>query len=914
MNEPVRVGLLGPLVAARGSDQVDLGPAKQRAVLAVLLLRANQPVSVDAIIDAVWDERPPADGPNVVSKYVGRLRRLTGVVIDRTAAGYLAHADHTTLDVADFERRIARAREGHVDVRAELAGALALWRGTPLAGMSGVFFDTARQRLGEQRMAALEERVDIDLATGVPADLVVELTGLVAEHPLRERLAGQLMRALHLAGRQADALTVHQRLRTRLRDELGIDPGREITALYERILRDDDVAPRPARRDRRIAHPVPSQLRHDIPDFVGRDAELSELSGTSVPICAIDGIAGVGKTATALHLAHRVADRFPDGHLYVDLRGFDSDHAPLAPADVLGRFLRALGVAPQRVPTDPDEMAALYRSALARRRVLIVLDNAVSPEQVRPLLPGTSGSLVLVTSRRSLAGLAVRDGAHRITLGTLPPDDAAALVTGIVGGRRAQARPAAVTELARLCGHLPLALCVAAQRVANHPTMTLADVVDELVAERGRLDALEVDGDDSSAVRAVFSWSYRALDDAAARAFRLLGLHPTPEFGLPAAAALLDASHADTRRLLATLTGLHLVQDNGKGRYQLHDLMRVYAMERAVAADSAAERTAAVRRVLSWYVHTSDAAGTVLVPYRQRAELGDPPDEPVAFRSPEHALDWYETERANLIAAQQQAIDIGAPDVAWQLPVTMWDVFYLRSQWADWIAAHELGVSAARAAADVVGEAGVLTSLGHAYLEVGRAADALAVIEVALARWRAAGHRWGEGMALHILGGVDKAMGRLADSVDHYRQALAMHAEIDNKWGIGWTLAALGTTYHELRDYERALETSQRATAMWRDMGDRYGEGFTLTDLGDDYVELGRFDDAVAHYRMAADLNHQIGNGWSEAAALTGLGNAMRATGRTAEARASWSRALDILDDLGDPRADTLRDRLAALT
>lgn len=932
MDESVRLGVLGPITASRGDEQVDLGPLKQSAVLAVLLLHANQPVSTDVIVDAVWAERPPEHGPNVVSKYVGRLRRLIDGpetppddgILRRVGPGYLARVDDSTFDLAEFTRRAAYARQlrragDRSGVRTELTAALGLWRGRPLAGLSGPFFDAARERLLEQRMTVLEERIEIDLACGAHAELIVELTGLVAEHPLREHLAGQLMRALYLSGRQADAFAVFHRLRARLRDQLGVDPGREITARYEQILRNEPGSPAAAHPRPPTEHAVPAQLRRDIPDFTGRTAESSELVGLlgdrTPPICAIDGIAGVGKTALVMHLAHRLADRFPDGQLYADLRGFTSDQPPLSPGDVLGQFLRALGVVPLRIPTEVDEQAALYRSTLTGRRVLVVLDNAVSPDQVRPLLPGTAGSLTLVTSRRSLGGLCVRDGAHRIVLGTLSPGEAAGLITRIVGERRVRAHPDAVAELAALCGHLPLALRIATQQLAIDPTLTLADLVAELAEERSRLDVLVTEGDDSSTVRAAFSWSYQALDPDTARAFRLLGLHATAEFGLPVAAALLGIDPGPTRKLLARLTSGHLLTENGRGRYQYHDLMRAYAAELADIEDTEAERDAARRRALTWYLRTADAAGTALVPYRQRPDLGVAATEyePVSFESSELALEWYEVERINLVAAQRQAIDLGETAVGWQLPVTMWDFCYLRSRWTDWIETHELGLVAARADGDRVGEAGVLTSLGHAYLEVNRLADARTTAEQALRVWRDIGHRWGEGMALHIIASVHKSAGHATEAIEGYLRALAVHTEIDNRWGIGWSMAALGTTYRSVGEFDKALHSLLRATAIWREIGDPYGEGFALNDLGDTYLELDRFAEAVDHYQQAANLNREVGNQWSEAMALTGLGNAMLAMGKPDAATESWQAALTIFERLGDPRTEPVRDRLASL-
>jgi DNA-binding SARP family transcriptional activator/tetratricopeptide (TPR) repeat protein len=928
VRDAVEFELLGPVAARFHHDELPLGSPKQAGVLAVLLLHANHPISASAIIDAVWDDRPPANGPNVVSKYVSRLRRVLSVgsvpVLSRTRAGYLARADSATLDLAAFEQQLAQSRELRrsddlTTARDRLATALARWHGVPLAGLAGSYFRTARERLLDQYLVAMEERLEIDLALGRHAEVLVELTGLVNEHPLRERLAAQLMLALYRTGRQSDSLAAFHRLRIALADELGIDPGADASTLHERILRQDPdlTESRSAGTYPGTTGPIPAQLRHGISNFIGRTEQLAELhtmldeQHTTMLICAIDGAAGIGKTEFALHFAHQISDRFPDGQLYLDLHGFSPDDAPVAPEEALGQSLRALGADPARIPADVTERASLYRSMLAGRRVLVVLDNARDPEQVRPLLPGSPTTLVLVTSRKTMAGLVVRDGARRITLDVMPVAESVDLLIRIIGPDRIAAESREAHDLVALCGQLPLALRIVAHRIAAQPQLRLADLVAELRTERDRLDVLVTEGDETSAVRSVFSWSYRTLTLDVASAFRLLSLHPGSEFGLPVASAILAVPLADARRLLSALTGAHLVHSDREGRYQSHDLMRLYALERAVAEETECDRAAAVRRALEWYLGNADAAGAVLVPHRRRAELSLSGSMGLlTFGSTRDALDWCETERTNLLAAQHQAIEVGLDTLAWQMAVSLWDFYFLRSYWVDWIDTHELALPAARRGGDRTGEAGVLTSLGHAYLEAGRFTDAVSVITAALECWREIPDQWGEGITLHLLASTIMRLGRLAEAEHLFDQALRVHDQTGNRWGAAWSLATQGTLYRAIGAHQRALDSAQRARVLWHDLGDQYGETFVLNDLGDIFLQLRQFDQAGESYRDAVALSRQIGNRWGEATGLAGVGDTAQQTGHDEVARESWRRALVIFERIGDPTAEAIRQRL----
>jgi hypothetical protein len=482
-------------------------------------------------------------------------------------------------------------------------------------------------------------------------------------------------------------------MRRRLADELGVDPSSGLQERYQQILRRDPglAAPGPVSQQPKR---IPSQLPHDIRGFIGRRTQFGRLRGIvavgdaepdqhAPVILVIDGPAGVGKTALAIDWAHRVIGQFPDGQLFTDLRGFDA-RGPLPPGEVLGQFLRALGVDSRDVPAEVEEQAALYRSVLAGKRVLVVLDNAFSSDQARPLLPGHPGCLVVVTSRNRLTGLVARDGARQLTLDVLGHLDACALLAQIIGTDRVTAEPQAAADLARTCGYLPLALCIAAEQAAAHHHLTLADLAVSLNDEQARLDILDR-AESSTAIRAAFSWSYRALPPDAARVFRLLGLHATPDVSAHAAAALAGVPAEQIRRDLATLVRGHLLEETDRGRYRLHDLLHLYAAERAREDEDQPECEAATRRVLDWYLHTADKANQLLLPQRLRVPL-DPPAAgctPLVFTGYDAALHWCDAECANLVAATRQAAKLRLHDPAWKLPIALLDYFYLRKCWND---------------------------------------------------------------------------------------------------------------------------------------------------------------------------------------------------------------------------------------
>ncbi len=677
-------------------------------------------------------------------------------------------------------------------------------------------------------------------------------------------------------------------------------------------------------RTRRGGVPRPAQLPADTANFVGRVDAISRLdelisaagrSTGAVVITAIGGTAGVGKTALAVHWAHRVTSRFPGGTLFANLRGYDPSGPPAGPGNVLDGFLRALAVAPEAIPPDTESRSALLRTLLAGKRTLILLDNAASAAQVRPLLPGSPGCLVLVTSRSRLAGLVARDGATPVTLDRLPRHEAVLLLSRAIGAGRVDAEPAAAATVASLCGHLPLALRIAADRAAARRHMTLSDLARQLAAERDRLDLLTTGADDHTDVRSVFSWSYRALPGGAARMFRLLGLHRGLDIGPQAAAAAAALPVAAAQRLLDLLADVHLIVEARPGRYRLHDLLRIYAAERAHADESPRDREDAVRRMLGWYLHSADAAGRVLLPQRRRVQLDPPaPDcHPMSFPRYAGALEWCESERANLVAAIRHAAAAGEDVIAWKLAVSLWAFFDLRKPWADWIGCSRIGLAAARRARDRQGEASVLSSLASAYLDLRRFDEALRCYQQALAISRETRDRRSEASCLNNVGSTYFELNRFDDAAACFEQALAMSQETGDRRSRVIGLNNLGETCQRLGRTGESLDFLQQALELSRETGYRAGEGAALNNIGSAYLRMRRFGDAAGWLRQALELRQRIGDRYGEAETLRLLGQAQQQTGQPEAAQRSWRQALTILEDLGDPAAADLRNEIAGI-
>jgi tetratricopeptide (TPR) repeat protein len=666
--------------------------------------------------------------------------------------------------------------------------------------------------------------------------------------------------------------------------------------------------------------PVPRQLPGAVPRFIGRSAELAQLTslldqaadgGSTVVISAIGGTAGVGKTALAVHWAHLVAGRFPDGQLYVNLRGFGPSAAPMAPAEAVRVFLEGLGVAVERIPLGLGARAGLYRSLLAGRRMLIVADNARDPELVRPLLPGTPGCLVLVTSRNQLTGLAAADGAHLLTLDTLSEAEARELLENRLGQQRVAAEPGSVTELTGLCSRLPLALSIAAARAAARPELPLATLAAELRGTDARLDALG-SRDAVTDVRTVFSWSCRQLTEPAARVFRLLGVHPGPDITVPAAASLAGLPRGQAEAALAELAGAHLVTEHVPDRYALHDLLRAYAAEQARDIDDDATRHAALQRVLDHYLHTAATASSQLNPFGEPVALDVPqpgvrPEQPAGR---EQAAEWFHAEQQVLLGAIARAASDGFSTHAWQLPWATATFFSWHGYWHELAATQESGLAAARQLGDLAAQAEIHRYLGRARAQLGDYTEAIVQLTALMELGQQLGSTITQARAHIDLGRVYDLQGRDSDAAPHAEQALRLYHAAGHRPGAAVALNAVGWSLTRLGRYQEAVDYIAQALAIHCELGDQLGEANTLDTLGYAYHLLGKPAEAIDCYERTLDLYGETGDRRSQAMTLTHLGDAHHAVGDGDAARRAWHRALDILDDLQHPDAGQLRSRL----
>lgn len=720
--------LLGPITAESGGRQLDLGYPKQRHILAVLLLSPNRVVGTDDLIDRVWGDDPSDSVRATLHSYLSRLRGTlagAGVELVRAQGGYSVSVDEADIDVHRFRRLVAEARTVPDEVAAaRLDEALDLWRGSPLAGLETLWAVAVRTGLAGERLAARLDRTDARLRLGQHTGLLGDLSADTEAHPLNERLASQYLLALHRNGRTSDALAHFRALTRRLADELGSAPGPELRSLHERILRADPVLAAQPVAAAAPSSPVPRQLPPTPRSFTGRARALAALDDGGGLVAVITGPGGIGKSSLAIEWAHQHLDRFPDGQLYVNLRGFDRS-APVTVGAAVRGFLDALGVAPGSVPADLDTQIGLYRSLVAGRRLLVVLDNAADTAHVNALLPGSPGGTALVTSRRPLLGLVATQGARSVRLGLLSDAESRDLLAGHLGADRLAEEPEATTALVDRCGGLPLALGIVAARAATRPDFPLATLADELRDLGRALDALDL-GEAELSLRTVFSWSYRTLGEQAARLFRLLGLHPGPDVGRGAAASLLGVPVPEARRALTELTDGHLLTEHAPGRFTLHDLLRAYACELTAATDTDADRDPAVRRLLDHYVHTAHAAALLLSPHRHPIDLAPP--APGTTPTPPHtydeALTWFHTEQALLRTAVTDAARAGYPTHAWQLAWAQADFLSHNGNWQDLHDTQRAALSAATEAGDIAGQANAHQSLAQAHLGLGNPDEA----------------------------------------------------------------------------------------------------------------------------------------------------------------------------------------------
>jgi DNA-binding SARP family transcriptional activator len=891
-----------------------------RTVLAVLLWRANRPVPTDELADMVWDGAPPGGAPEAIRSLVMRLRRRldeqAAARIVTRAPGYAIEVSSHELDASRLETLTHQAdaaiRAGRwAEATRTAAEALGLWRGTPLADVpSQLLRDQWVPNLEQLHVQVLAGRIEADLHEGRHEQLIPELQELTARHPLREHFHGQLMLALAGSGRRAEALAAYQEACRTLAAELGIDPGGELRRLHQRILAGDasltapptaSDAPGPAPAQ---TAPVPRQLPASVRSFVGRQAEADRLDGLvrqaaktagggTVVISAIDGMAGVGKTALAIHAAHRLAGEFPDGHLFIDMHGYTQGREPRSAGEALEVFLRALGVPPQRVPSGTDERAAMFRQRLAGTRTMIVLDNAASAAQVRPLMPGSAGCLVLVTSRRRLKGL---DEAHVLTLDVLPRTDALELFRTVASPGRVPPDDPLLPEIVYLCAQLPLALRIAAALLRHRPVWTLEYLATLLRAQQTRISALS---DGERDLGAIFDLSYRSLPDAEQLMFRCLGLIPGPDFDSYATAALTGTDPSAAARLLEDLVDHNLVIQHVPGRYRLHDLIRLYV--RALAdRDPVLARDAALNRFMDYYQHTAARADALIARFPRLAPAGPVPAHAPALPDADAGRTWLRAERPNLLAALRHATSHGRHERAVALTANMATLLRNDGPWSEALALHTGAIATARSHGDRAGQAAALIQLGVVRNLTGDCQGALDALEHASQLYRELGNPLGQANALTQLGDIRGFVDDCPGAAHDLEQALRLYRELGNPLGQANVLARLGDIRRYTGDFPGAIPGLEQALRLYQQLGDRNGQGSVLISLSNAQRLTGDFAGAARNLEEALRLNGYLDHQLGRANTLSEFGELRRLTGDYPDAARYLEQGLQIYQDLGN--------------
>jgi DNA-binding SARP family transcriptional activator/tetratricopeptide (TPR) repeat protein len=913
-----------------------MGAAQQRAVLAALAVDAGRPVMLQTLVDRVWDEAPPAGSRSALYAHITRIRqalhdggaggqRQVGPV--RRAGGYVLDVDPDRVDLHRFRDMVAAARDG-ARSDAERAGllraALDLWQGPPLADLSSQWATRMRDSWSQQRLDAVVAWGQAELRLNRPAEVIGPVRDLLADHPLAEPLVAVLLRALASAGRDAEALDHYATARARLVSELGAEPGPELRAIHEAVLRGEFDVPVVATSGGH--RPVPAQLPANVRGFSGRDTELRQLDDiltgppgghpSTVLISAVSGTAGVGKTALAVHWAHRVADRFPDGQLHVNLRGFDPDGRIMDTAAAVRGFLDSLGVPAEQIPTGFEAQVGLYRSLLAGKRVLVVLDNARDADHVRPLLPGTGTAVAVVTSRNVLIDLVAADGAYPLALDLLTEVESRELLERRLGPRRVASEPDAARWIIEICARLPLALTLVAARAATHPSFSLAAVAAELADAAHRASVSDDRDDVIGRVRAVFSWSYTMLSPAAARLFRLLGLHPGPDATAPAVASLAGLPLPHVWPLLAELGRAGLLGEQVPGRYGCHDLLAAYAAYLTDTQDSEQEREAATVRLLDHYIHTAHAADRHLNPTRDPIQVPLAPPAPGVtpeqLADQQTALQWLDAERSVLLAAQQAAAAAGRDAETWQLPWVLHTLLQRRGRWYEAAGAWQAAMPAARRLPHPAA-AYVHRNLGGTLIRLGDDEQAHVHFQHALQLHTEAADSVGQAHTHHALCSLWDRRERSDQALDHAQRALALYQATDHRFGQADALNAVGWCHARLGDHAQALTYCQQALALNQQLGDRYGQANTWDSLGYAHHHLNQHAEAADCYQHALILFRDLGDRYNEATTLTRVGEAHHAAGQPEQARAAWVTALEILTALNHSDADLVRAKLATL-
>jgi DNA-binding SARP family transcriptional activator/tetratricopeptide (TPR) repeat protein len=956
----IQFDVLGPLRVRTDAGEVPIRGTRDRIVLAMLLLHPGEMVLMERLVDAVWESEPPQNARNQVQGCVSRLRKQLAAAgaerqIVTTPHGYLIDVGHQNVDLLQFrqlrdEARSATAEGDREAARSKYRAALMLWRGIPLSDIDSPVVRRITVAMDEDRAQALEERIEIDLALGGAGQMVAELTALVEQYPYREALQGALMRALFRAGRQAEALAVYRGVRQLLRDELGAEPGEDLQQLHQAILSQDPAlrSPPPTKDHAVIDRLIPRELPADVAGFTGRIEALAKLDkllpgGEAVTpgpvvISAIAGMAGVGKTALAVHWAHQIADRFPDGQLYVNLHGFDPMRPPMEPAQAIRGFLDALQVPADRIPIRVEAQAGMYRSLVADRRMLVMLDNARDAAQVRPLLPGSNGCMVLVTSRNQLPSLVSFEGAHPLELDMMTDAESRQLLEHRLGAERLAAEPEATDAIITRCARLPLALAIVAARAKTRPGRPLSSLASELHDAHTSLDAFS-SNDLAIDLRVNLELSYRALTAEAAHLYRLLGLHPGPDFEPYAVAALADTTLARARLLLDQLLDTHLLQEPAPSRYVFHDLIRAHATDTAASNETELAQRAALTRLLDHYRHTASVAMDVAYPHGRRRR----PDVPGASPNPDltdkpQAMGWLDGELPNLLAVVRHTADRW-PEHTWHLSSIMQGhLIYGRYGDAEFL--HRLALTAARSAGQPESELMALTSLARVLRLQGQYEPSFEHCRQALALARTIGNRGGEIEALIGLGAIYRMQGHHEEAVEHCRGALELAratgdraGEIDALIGIGQihkrqvryeqaincyrpaldlaratgdhasemnALIGLGIIHRLLDLDEQALDYFNRALEFARATGNRSGELNALVGIGRVYQRQVQYDPAIACYLEALELARAIGHRSSELTALAGLGHMYQRQGQYELAASQHYQVLDIAREMSD--------------
>ena len=912
---------LGPIELWSAGRRQDLGRARARSILAMLLLAPRALVPVETLIDRLWDTEPPPKARDSLSVYVARLRAsLRQAVGDDVrlvgrAQGYLLEVDPETVDVHQFRRlrRQADALAASGDYE-QAAGLLreadTLWRGEALAGIGGDWAARMRDALEEERRAAVLERVGCELELGRHADLVGELRQMLVQYPSDETLVAHQMTALCRSGRPADALSLYRETRGRLVEEQGAEPGPMLSELHQRILgRDSGLAVRPSGRRPAGAAP-PDTLPPETMEFVGRGQELASLTGErgGIPgIAVIEGMPGVGKTALAIRAARLVSGQYPDGMLYLNLHSHDPGSPSLDPAEALYRLLQMLSVPAGQIPETVGERTTLWRAHLSRRRAVVILDDAAGHDQIGPLLPVLSRSLILITARRRLPDF----GGRSLTLDVLPVDEAITLFRRVIGESRA-ADAGQIAAVVELCGRLPLAIQLTAGRIAQDGPPDLTGLIEELSQSPARLGDPGAAALGTPEVIAAFDLSYRALEPDHQQFFRRLGISPCGCFSLPTAAALGGCTHAEAEKALGALLDHHLLTQIPGGQFRFHDLIHGYAATRATDDDPGTGQRQAVSRLLDYYLRTADLADQLLRPFRCRAPVppaqrpaGSPP-----LGTPVAAAGWLESEWRNILQAARYAGRHERKHKCADLIDLLTDFMETRAYWDEAAAAHALALQAGRDIADPARIARAALALSAVHQQTGQHEAAIPLAEEAAAIYRSLADRSGEAGALDQIGQAHQRTARSREALAYFAEARMLYRAASDARGVADTLSHSAITCCFLGRYPEAQAQMREALALYRDAGDRRGEAKVLNNLGQVHLCGGYHRDALDAYQESLQIFREIGGPQCEAVLHHNIGRVHRYKGSHTEALAAYRQALTIYRDIGDlpDEAEALND------